>query len=117
VLTNHPDRASADLGRKLVRCLALGGSSSHREETPEKPGRFTSCDWSYSTLRNNGYEAVTGFGKRGVVGLIRKGNGLTDMLGIDRDVLPVREASDIDYASVATVSAGPCSWRADWTTI
>src|SRR5690349_9355825 len=50
-------------------------------------------------LRAAGYEVTTGVGKTGVVGVLRNGDGPTVMLRADMDALPVREATDLPYAS------------------
>jgi len=55
-------------------------------------------DW----LHRASYEVTTGVGGTGVVGLLRSGDGPTVMLRADMDALPVKEASGLDYASVAT---------------
>src|SRR3954453_5442975 len=59
-------------------------------------------------LRAAGYEVATGVGKTGVVGLLRNGDGPTVMLRADMDALPVKEATDLPYAStvVATDQEG-----------
>ncbi|HEX6587837.1 MAG TPA: amidohydrolase [Longimicrobiales bacterium] len=49
-----------------------------------------------------GYEVATGVGRTGVVGMLRNGAGPTVMLRADMDALPVREATGLPYASVAT---------------
>ncbi|MET0986569.1 MAG: M20 family metallopeptidase [Steroidobacteraceae bacterium] len=57
-------------------------------------------------LADNGYEVTTGVGKTGVVGLMRNGGGPTVMMRADMDALPIREASELDYASkVSTTDA------------
>jgi amidohydrolase len=50
-------------------------------------------------LRAAGYEVTTGVGKTGVVGVLHNGDGATIMLRADMDALPVREATDLPYAS------------------
>jgi amidohydrolase len=50
-------------------------------------------------LRAAGYEVTTGVGKTGVVGVLHNGDGATIMLRADMDALPVREATDLSYAS------------------
>src|SRR4029077_20240885 len=50
-------------------------------------------------LRTAGYEVTTGVDKTGVVGVLRNGDGPTIMLRADMDALPVREATDLPYAS------------------
>ena len=54
-------------------------------------------------LRAAGYEVTTGIGKTGVVGLLRNGDGPTVMLRADMDALPIEEATDLPYASKATM--------------
>jgi hippurate hydrolase len=53
-------------------------------------------------LRAAGYEVTTGVGKTGVVGVLRNGDGPNLMLRADMDALPVREATDLPYASQVT---------------
>jgi hippurate hydrolase len=53
-------------------------------------------------LRDNGYEVTDGVGGTGVLGLLRNGDGPTVMLRADMDALPIREATGLDYASIAT---------------
>ena len=53
-------------------------------------------------LRAAGYEVTTGVGKTGVVGVLRNGDGPNIMLRADMDALPVREATDLPYASQVT---------------
>ncbi|HKR85776.1 MAG TPA: amidohydrolase [Terriglobales bacterium] len=50
-------------------------------------------------LRAAGYVVTTGVGKTGVVGVLQNGDGPTIMLRADMDALPVREATDLSYAS------------------
>ncbi len=54
-------------------------------------------------LRAAGYEVTTGIGKTGVVGLLRNGDGPKVMLRADMDALPIEEATDLPYASKATM--------------
>jgi amidohydrolase len=53
-------------------------------------------------LRSAGYEVTTGVGNTGVIGILRNGDGPTIMLRADMDALPVREATDLPYASKVT---------------
>ena len=53
-------------------------------------------------LRAAGFDASTGIGGTGVVGLLRRGAGPTVMLRADMDALPVAEATGLPYASTAT---------------
>ena len=55
-------------------------------------------------LRANGYEVTTGIGKTGVVGVLKNGEGPTIMLRADMDALPVREATELPYASDVTAT-------------
>jgi len=55
-------------------------------------------------LRAAGYEVTTGVGKTGVVGLLRNGDGPTIMLRADMDALPVKEATELPYASSITAT-------------
>jgi len=49
-----------------------------------------------------GLEVTTGVGGTGVVGLLRNGDGPVVLLRADMDALPVREETDLPYASTAT---------------
>src|SRR5690349_16932479 len=57
-------------------------------------------------LKDAGFEVTTGVGETGVVGLLANGEGPTVMLRADMDALPVREATNLPYASTATAT-GP----------
>src|SRR6267378_447801 len=57
-------------------------------------------------LRASGFEVTTGVGKTGVVGVLRNGDGPTVMLRADMDALPIKEATDLPYASSVTAT-GP----------
>jgi len=60
-------------------------------------------------LRAAGCDVTTGVGKTGVVGVLRNGDGPTIMLRADMDALPVREATDLPYASnISTDQDGKC---------
>jgi hippurate hydrolase len=53
-------------------------------------------------LRAAGYDITTGVGKTGVVGVLRNGDGPTEMLRADMDALPIKEATGLPYASNLT---------------
>ncbi len=55
-------------------------------------------------LKRAGYEVTEGVGNTGVVGVLRNGDGPTVMLRADMDALPVKEATDLPYASTATAT-------------
>jgi amidohydrolase len=55
-------------------------------------------------LAGAGFEVTSGVGGTGVVGLLANGDGPTVMLRADMDALPVREATGLPYASVATAT-------------
>jgi hippurate hydrolase len=59
-------------------------------------------------LHQSGAEVHEGIGGTGVVGVVRNSDGPTVLLRADMDALPVREATDLPYAShdMATDSAG-----------
>ena len=59
-------------------------------------------------LRESGAEVHDNVGGTGVVAVVRNGDGPTVLLRADMDALPVREATDLPYASrdTATDSAG-----------
>nr|BBH85705.1 peptidase [Thermosporothrix sp. COM3] len=58
------------------------------------------ADW----LRQAGYDVTTGVGKTGVVGLLRNGQGPTVMLRGDMDALPIKEKTNLPYASKKVVT-------------
>src|SRR3954447_140236 len=58
-----------------------------------------------SKLKEFGYEVLEGIGRTGVVGILRSGEGRTVLLRADMDALPVKEATDLPYASTATAAA------------
>lgn len=62
------------------------------------------ADIAADHLRAAGYEVTTGVGKTGVVGLLRNGEGPTVMLRADMDALPVKEATELPYASSVTAT-------------
>ena len=53
------------------------------------------ADW----LRQQGYEVTEKVGATGVVGLLRNGEGATVLLRADMDALPMKENTDLPYAS------------------
>src|SRR5919205_3353279 len=55
-------------------------------------------------LQAAGYDVTTGVGRTGVVGMLANGDGPTVMLRADMDALPVREATDLPYASTVTAT-------------
>ena len=55
-------------------------------------------------LSGAGFDVTAGVGGTGVVGLLSNGEGPTVMLRADMDALPVREATDLPYASRATAT-------------
>jgi amidohydrolase len=57
-----------------------------------------------SRLRAAGYKVTTGVGKTGVVGLLENGGGPVVMLRADMDALPVKELTDLPYASKVTAT-------------
>ncbi len=52
-------------------------------------------------LRSAGFEVTEGVGGFGVVGVLRNGDGPTVMLRTDMDALPVKEQTDLPFASTA----------------
>ncbi len=55
-------------------------------------------------LADNGYAVTTGVGKTGVVGVLSNGEGPIVMLRADMDALPIREASEVSYASTQSAT-------------
>lgn len=67
---------------------------SHREfKTAERLGQ---------ELKSLGYDVTTGVGGTGVVAVLKNGKGPVVLIRADMDGLPVKEASGLPYASVAT---------------
>lgn len=62
------------------------------------------ADVAAQHLRLSGYEVTTGIGRTGVVGVLKNGDGPTIMLRADMDALPVREATELAYASSVTAT-------------
>ncbi|MCF8605820.1 amidohydrolase [Gordonia sp. HY442] len=54
-------------------------------------------------LGNTSFDVHDGVGGTGVVGVLRNGEGPTVLLRADMDALPVREATDLPYASTESV--------------
>ncbi|MEM9702558.1 MAG: amidohydrolase [Planctomycetota bacterium] len=52
--------------------------------------------------RNAGYVVTEGVGGTGVVGILKNGDGPNVMLRCDLDALPVKEATDLPFASTVT---------------
>ncbi|KAL9603601.1 MAG: hypothetical protein Q9219_001104 [cf. Caloplaca sp. 3 TL-2023] len=52
---------------------------------------------------NAGYEIHTSIGGHGLAGVLRNGRGKTILLRADMDALPVKEDTDLDYASTMTM--------------
>ena len=55
-------------------------------------------------LRQAGFQVHAGIGGTGVVGVLANGDGPTVLLRADMDALPVREETDLPYASTATAT-------------
>ncbi len=53
-------------------------------------------------LRELGFEVTTGVGGNGVVGVLRNGKGSTVLLRTDMDALPIKEETELAYASTVT---------------
>jgi len=53
-------------------------------------------------LRDAGFEVTSGVGGTGVVGVLKNGAGATVMLRADMDALPIKEETDLPYASNVT---------------
>lgn len=53
-------------------------------------------------LRTAGYDVTEGVGGTGVIGVLTNDDGPTVLLRADMDALPVREATELPYASTAT---------------
>jgi amidohydrolase len=57
-------------------------------------------------VREFGYDVHEGVGGTGVVAILRNGDGPTVLLRADMDALPVREQTDLPYASAVTTIDG-----------
>jgi hippurate hydrolase len=57
-------------------------------------------------VREFGYDVHVGVGGTGVVAILRNGDGPTVLLRADMDALPVREQTDLPYASAVTTTDG-----------
>jgi hippurate hydrolase len=55
-------------------------------------------------LRTAGFDVTSGIGRTGVVGMLRNGDGPTVMLRADMDALPIKEATELPYASTAVAT-------------
>ncbi len=55
-------------------------------------------------LTGPGFDVTTGIGGTGVVGVLRNGSGPTALLRADMDALPVKEETELDYASTVTAT-------------
>jgi hippurate hydrolase len=72
---------------------------------PELPGREERTAARFAgRLTALGYAVTTGIGGHGVVGALRAGPGPTVLLRAELDALPVREATDLPYASTRTAA-------------
>src|SRR5690349_18095352 len=87
----------ADLGRLLPDLESVYKDIHSHPELSMQENRTAGI--AADRLRTAGYEVTTGVGKTGVVGVLRNGDGPTIMLRADMDALPVREATDLPYAS------------------
>jgi len=64
--------------------------SFHEEETAKRMAK---------ELRKTGFDVTEGVGGYGLVALIRNGEGPTVMIRTDMDALPIKEKTDLPYAS------------------
>jgi amidohydrolase len=62
------------------------------------------ADHAAARLSDAGFEVTTGVGATGVVGVPRNGEGPAVALRADIDALPVREATELPYASTVTAT-------------
>ncbi|WP_347350464.1 amidohydrolase [Intrasporangium sp.] len=81
---------------ELYRDLHAHPELSHQEQR--------TAEAVASRLSAAGCEVHTGVGGTGVVGILRNGTGPRVLLRADMDALPVREATDLPYASTATAT-------------
>ena len=56
-------------------------------------------DYLANILEADGYTVTRGVGKKGVVAILKNGNGPTLMIRADMDALPVEEKTNLEYAS------------------
>ncbi len=75
-------------------------------QTPELPFREHKTSARLAeALEGLGYEVTRGVGGTGVVALLRNGEGPTVMLRGDMDALPIKEQTELDFASCETAIA------------
>jgi hippurate hydrolase len=65
---------------------------------------YRTAEQAANRLGEAGFEVTTGVGTTGVVGVLRNGDGPAVALRADMDALPVREATGLTYASMATAT-------------
>ncbi|WP_224981938.1 M20 family metallopeptidase [Geomonas agri] len=96
------DRVLNNLGQLIPDLEALYKEVHAHPELSMQETRTAAlaADWLVSA----GYEVTTGVGKTGVVGLLRNGEGPTVMLRADMDALPIKEGTDLSYASQETTA-------------
>ena len=81
----------------------LGALFQHFHANPELSFvEFKTADRIAAELRDLGYDVTQGIGKTGVVALLENGPGPLVMMRADMDGLPVRELTDLPYASTVT---------------
>jgi len=81
---------------ELYRDLHAHPELSHQE-------RATAAK-AASRLDQSGFEVHRGVGGTGVVGILRRGGGHTVLLRADMDALPIRETTELPYASQVTAT-------------
>ncbi len=81
----------------------LGALFEHFHRNPELSFREVKTAARLAQeLRKSGVEVTEGLGRTGIVGMLRNGPGPTVLVRADMDGLPVREQSELPYASEAT---------------
>lgn len=80
---------------ELYRNLHSGPELSHHEHD--------TAEAIVKRLGNTSFDVHAGVGGTGVVGVLHNGAGPTVLLRADMDALPIREATDLPYASTETV--------------
>ena len=101
-ITTNPARVLANLNTVLPDLEKLYKDLHSHPELSMQEKR--TADIAAQHLRAAGYDATTGIGTTGVVGVLKNGDGPTLMLRADMDALPVQEATGLPYASSATAT-------------
>src|SRR5262245_46873394 len=106
------DPADVQLAKKVTALVAqderrLLGIFKHLHTNPELGFQeVKTAALVAKEFKALGYETHTGIGKTGVVAVFKNGPGPVVMFRGDMDALPVRERTDLPYASKVTTASG-----------